>query len=242
MRCPRIPVACWLAVATAAAGLAAAAEPGVRGVMSDGTYVREPSDRRWQLTLVGTIPSHAGICVVVHDASGARLQAACVPHGTYTDAAPFRLTVEPDGRAGDYRIVIVGHQQDMLGLAVPRTDLPQEVYGGGTLVVAGPDDARLFFGGPEDVAGMKLAAHLGDLRILDADGEVVADTRDGGHREGPENVIAFPVTAGRIYQLERHCTYFRSLAPDVLFLALSPERWFRPDPALDRVAWWEIAP
>jgi len=254
-RVPRllpVPGRGWLMLAMASAMSGIDAPPDLRGdvvrgdvmrgVMSEGTYVREPHDRRWHVTLVGEIPSHAGICVVVHDASGKCLREVHVPHGTYTDDAPFRITFEPDGHTGDYRIVIVGHQHDMLGLQVPRTDLPQEVYGGGTMVVAGPDGAATFFGGPGDVTGMKLAAHLGDLRILDADGGIVADTRSGGQREGHENVIAFPVTPGRIYRLERHCTYFRSLAPNVLFLALTPERWFLPDPALDRVAWWEIAP
>jgi hypothetical protein len=237
----------WCAAALAAgilAPLAWAAPPPPAAkrynVMAGGYYARETQDQEWRLTLVGEIPSLPGAYVVVHDAQGRLVHAGRIPKGKYPPEEPYTVTVKPDGITGDYRIIIVGHQDDMLGLQVPFTDLPQEVYGGGSMSMGHDFTAKPYFRAPEGVTKIKLGAHQGQIQIYDAGNKLVADTRKGGGRERYDNTIEFDVKPGMTYRFERQTMYFRSYTPNAFFLAFTPGRWFAPDPKLLEVKWWEL--
>jgi len=228
------------ALALAAVALAQDVKPARYHVMCNGYYAREVKDQEWHLTLVGEIPSRSGAYVVVHDAHGKCLHHGAIPHGMYPPEKPYLVTVKPDGVTGDYKIIILGHQNDMLGLSVPFTDLPYEVYGGGTMVVGPAANVKPFFKVAEDVTTLKLGAYKGQLRVIGAAGNTVADTRDGAIKVKYDNTIEFEVVPGETYQLERESMYFSSYTPGAFFLAFTPERWFKPSPDLDSVKWWEL--
>ena len=232
-----------VAVLLACSGFAWAqkAAPPVRyNVMAAGYYVREIKDQEWHLTLTGEIPSLAGAYVVVHDALGRLVYGGVIPHGKHPAEKPYRVTVKPDGIAGDYKIIILGYQDDLLGLLTPFTDLPLEVYGGGSMSMGHDPNAKPFFMAPEGVTKMKLGAYAGHLQIYDAAGALVADTRKGGVKEKYDNTIEFPVTPGKVYRFERQSMYFRSYTPGAFFIALTPDRCFVPNPELEKVKWWEL--
>lgn len=216
-----------------------AADTNRYAVTADGYYGREPKDGVWHIRLVGEIPSLCGAYLVVHDAAGRTVHHGPIPHGLYPAERPFDVAIPADGRAGDYKIVLVGHQRDKLGVTWPFTDLDAEVFGGCTFAIS-RDAGRLpAFRAPPGIDAMKLGAYKGHLQVLDEAGTVVADTRVSGVEEKYDRTVEFAVTTGAVYRLKRDCFYFRDYLGKRLFMAFDPARWFFPDPALDDVAWWE---
>jgi len=229
----------------AALGVYAYAQSGQKShfsVMAGGYYAREAADREWHVKIVGEIPSLCGAYLVIHDAKGKSVFHGKVPHGKYPEDKPFVVTVKPDGITGDYKIVLCGNQDDLLGVQVPLTDLPFEVYGGTNFSLGHDADAKPWFKGPPGVSKIKLGAYKGQLKVLDKNGGVVADTRQSKMVEKYDNVVEFPITPGESYQIIRETMYFRCATPNTLFLCFDPARWFRPDEALDKVKWWECVP
>lgn len=209
-------------------------------VFATGCYVREANNQEWSLRLVGKIPSLCGAYMVVHDAAGKTIYHGVIPHGSYPEDKPYVVTIKPDGIAGDYKIVIVGHQNDMLGLTAPFTDLPFEVYGGWTFAIGDDPNTKPFFKAPEGVTKMKLGAYKGHLKVFDKAGKIIADTRVGGQQMKYDNTVEFAVTQGETYQLHREeCFYFKSYLPGTFFIVFQPERWFSPSTNLDTIKWWE---
>jgi hypothetical protein len=210
-------------------------------VMADGYYAREVKDQEWHLRLTGEIPSLSGAYILVHDAAGKTVHHGIIPHGRYPSDKPHVVTIKPDGIVGDYKIVLVGHQNDMLGVAVPYTDLPFEVYGGHSFALGHNSGIQPCFRAPAGVFKMKLGAYKGSLKVLDPAGKTVADTRVGGQTEKYDSMIEFDVKPGVTYRLQLDCFYFRSSIPGTFFMTFDPARWFCPNPALDQVKWWEGA-
>ncbi len=92
-------------------------------------YVREPADQAWHLYFVGKVPVHAwaGAAMIVHDASGRILRREVIPRGEYAEDNPRVITIPADSRTGDYRIVMVGHQIQFIGVCGRVwSDLPFE--------------------------------------------------------------------------------------------------------------------
>jgi len=210
-------------------------------IMADGYYAREEKDGDWRVRIVGEIPSLCGAYLLIHDENGKVVYHGVVPHGSYTEEKPFVAKVPRDGIAGDYRIKMVGHQDDKLGVLAPWTDLPREVYGSGGFSTG--HDARIkpVFKTPEGVEKMHLGAYKGQLKVYDSKGAVVADTEKTGKLHGKyDNAVEFPVTPDETYTLERKCMYFRSYIPRTCFLAFDESKWFCPSPKLDEVKWWEL--
>lgn len=229
----------------AAIGLCAAAQPPAKThftMMAGGYYAREDTDREWHVRLVGEIPSRCGAFIVIHDAKGKAIFHGKVPCGKYPEEKPFIVTVKPDGVTGDYKIVLCGHQDDLLGVQVPFTDLPFEVYGGTNFSMGHEPEAKPWFKAPPGVTKIKFGAYKGHLKILDKNGRVVADTRQSKVVEKYDNMVECPVVPGESYQLIREVMYLRCASPRTLFLCFDPARWFRPDEALDEVKWWECVP
>lgn len=219
--------------------VAAAQETNLHHVMAGGYYAREVRDQEWHLRLAGEVPSLCGAYVVIHDAAGKTIYHGLIPRGQYPADKPFSVAIPPDGIVGDYKIVLVGHQNDMLGVAAPYTDLPFEVYGGVNFTIGHAPGVNLYFQAPPGITNMNLGAYCGHLKVLDPAGKVVADTRVGGKPRKYDMTIEFDVKPGETYCLQRECFYFNSYMPGTLFIAFDPARWFCPNPALDQVNWWE---
>ena len=166
-----------LAALLAVAGLAAEPMPPVSQVMADGYYVRETRDQAWQLRITGEIPSLCGAWILVHDRAGRKVVSRQIPHGLYSEEAPWVLEVPRDGIEGDYVIRIIGHQRDLLGIRVPLSDLPGEVYGGNSFTIGHEPGRRIAFQVDESRHQVKLGAYKGHLTVRDATNGIVADTR-----------------------------------------------------------------
>jgi hypothetical protein len=219
-------------------------KPRRHNVMAHGYYVREETDRVWHLKLVGKIPSLSGAYIVIHNVEGKIIHHGPIPHGEFTQAKPYTVAIPKDGITGDYRMIMVGQQGDMLGVMIPWTDLPLEVYGGSSFSVGHDKGVKPIFKAPAGVTKMSLGAYKGHLKVRDAEGKVVADTevngKSGSKRYRYDKMITFAVTPGATYTIERRCFYFRSYIPGTCYLTASPERWFKPSSELDKIKWWEL--
>lgn len=218
-------------------------------MMTQGYYVREPTDRAWNIKITGEVPSLPGMYVIVHDTAGKLLAARNIPHGTYPPDKPLILPFPPDGSSGDYKIYFVAQQDDYLGLNLPLSDLPYEVYSGGFSSL-GQSKELIAFKVSKDITRLGLRAYLGFLQIFDSDKKLIADSRAGISLMVPgeqnkdfyntkDHPIEFPVDAERVYWLRADTMYFQPRDPT--FFAFDPQRLFEPDIAkLDAVKWWEL--
>jgi len=212
-------------------------KPVHHSIMAANCYVRETADREWHLRFVGEIVSQCGVYIVVHDVEGTSLYHGPIPHGEYRPDKPHVVTIEKDGKTGDYGIIMLGTQKDKLGVEAPWTDLPYEVYTGGSLTIG--RSGRVYFRAPEGVTKMHLGAFKGHLKVLDRQEGTVVDTRKTGKKHGKyDNAVEFAVTPGKIYALETG-NYFQSYLPNTLYLTFDPDRWFQPSPEIQKVKWWE---
>jgi hypothetical protein len=107
------------------------APPSIVQPATHDAYVREPVDREWHLYFSGKVPvySWAGASLIVHNAAGRIVHREVVPQGLYPEDKPWVITIKPDGLTGDYRIVMVGHQLQFLGVCgTVSSDLPFESF------------------------------------------------------------------------------------------------------------------
>ena len=208
---------------------------GPQQMMADGYFLRESDDRLWHLRVIGEVPSPAGLYLVLHDAEGEIMLQRHVPHGNYPADAPLEIAFPPDGKQGDYRLLILGHQRDKLGLRMPISDLPLEVYGR-NYFSAGHNQTPLYFQAPEGVGQLSAAAYGGNLQIY-RDDELIADARKDGELKNRDWFVEFPVTPGETYRLMRDTFYLRSASG--LFLTFDPDTWFLPNAPLQSIPWWQ---
>ncbi len=235
------------AAAILLAGIAGA--QGERPVIISSAYdafFREPADREWRLFFTGEVPvySWAGAALVVHDATGRVVHREVIPRGVYPEDKPYVVTLKPDGLAGDFRVVMVGHQIQFLGpCGMVRSDLPFETYGGARATVAGAPAHKPWFRAPEGVTTMKLGASKGRLRVLDRAGKAIADTRQNPLKEKGGDAVEFPVTPGQAYQVELDAAGAAvvAYAPERIHLSHSPEQAFNPAPGLAEAKFWKGA-
>jgi hypothetical protein len=218
---------------------AAAAE--TKSIMAAGYYAREAADGPWRIEVTGSVPSLCGACLLVYDTEGRIVHKGVVPHGDYGTNTPFVVTIPKDGIAGDYLIKIIGHQRDLLGIRVPLTTLPGEVYGGSNFTIGHDKDRRVAFQVDKAQETVTLAAYKGHLSVQDDAGELITDTRfhaDPLLREKHPlaNSVKIPVKAGVTYWIIPESFYFG--CEGLLYLTFDPARWFKPDPKLDEVEWW----
>lgn len=230
-----------------------AAEPSPT-VRCDGIYVREDVDRDWHVRIAGTVTSPAGVYVVVTNVEGKVIFRGSVPRGTYPLETPHQVRVPKDGLAGDYLLTIFGTQGDFAGLLTPYTDLPFEVYGKTFFHVIRQGAARsrpytqpapsgLYFQLTEGAEELTITQGEIVWRIHALDGSVIYDVgKDGKVEVNPNNnrktsTGTFKGTPGTTYILGHELYWF--YAKPELFLAVSPQRWFIPDPKLKLdPTWW----
>ena len=233
---------CWTIYRVSAAEPVPAAAPKLLRIQANGIYLREATDGPWQLTLTGAIPSLCGAYILVLDAAGKVVHHGVVPHGEYPPDKPLRIPIAADGLAGDYLVKLIGYQDDVMGLAMPLSDLPLEVYGHHSFAIAHElKDVPIWFRLPPGQTTLTIGGYKGHLRVRDAQGKTVAESRLDGYYAGEKygqkyrfcHVMELELQPETPYQLFRECLYFHSTEP--LYLAFDPQRWFVPDPRLDEL-------
>lgn len=252
MKSNEFPLSVWsrtlgwhlLAVALAGAFLFAAAltlqaaRPKIvlRPLMpvSSCTYVRETADQAWRLRFKGPVAVAPGIGVLVHDARGKLLVHALVPVGAYSDEQPHVIEVAADGVAGDYRIVLSSHRDNLFSQVTPITDLALEVYAGPSVAVAHYTPPMHFMTPPQaDTITVSSRMKALDIRAADqavpAMGQPVADDA--------EWKIPVKVTAGVKYWIKPAGSM--GFYPNAYF-AYDPQRLFVPDLQFDDLKWWRL--
>jgi hypothetical protein len=198
-------------------------------------YLREPGDRPWQFRIAGNVPSLPGCYLFVHGPDRLLLKRH-LPHGRIVADKPLVLDMPADGVSGDYRVVIVGYQDDTLHLNLPLTTLPQEVYG--RTQFAARTDGALCFRLPEGMRQMNFSASGGGLRVMQGRTKV-ADVKEQGERGKSGYVAKVALSPGVDYRLEPHGTFYFGVKEGI-FLTTDPRRWFVPDATLDEVKWWRL--
>jgi len=226
-------------------------------VRCDGVFCRETQDREWHVRIVGELASPAGMYFVVTDVNNKVIARGKIPFGKYPPESPFTAKVPRDGVTGDYLLTLFGTQRDFAGIPAPYTDLPLEVYGRTFFQVqaqgtarsrpyAPPSPGGLYFQlppGVEEVTitqGIPWSIHTPDGRLLF---DAAQQSPPGGAPKGSRQscVAAFKGIPGNVYLLG-HSLYWFFARPQ-LYLAISPERWFLPDPRLQLdPAWWRQNP
>lgn len=242
---------CLAALVFAASEFAHAQQAVAHHIMARNMYVREPNDRAWQLRISGRVPSFAGIYLVVHNAQGKLMYSGHVPQGEYSADNPKVISFPADGMTGDYKINILGQQDDYLGLNLPLSDLPLEVYSATYISLGGNPANMPIFKAPPDVKELAISGVGAPLQIYDEDKNLIIDTKTNGKRItgaddplkkrfGSSDIIAvFPVQPEKFYRLSSTAMYLQTR--EVLFFAFERERLFQPDTAkLDAVKWWEL--
>jgi hypothetical protein len=205
-----------------------------RNLFYQAAFVRESADRQWHFRISGNVPSLAGAYLVAHDVTGRILARHHIPHGRYSDEQPLVFTVPADGVTGDFRIVVVGFQNDVLEINLPLTDLPLEVYG--TTFFAARTDKLLFRTLP-DQKQLTLSSNVGGMRLWQGDTALI-DTAKVAELKERRRVAVVAVQPQTDYRLDPHSTFYFGVDEGV-FLTFDLSRWFRPDPRLDEAKWWQ---
>lgn len=199
-------------------------------------YLRESSDRPWQFRITGNVPSMPGCYLVVHDAKDKILLKRHLPHGKIEVDKPLVIDMPADGVSGDYRVVIIGFQNDTLELNLPLTNLPQEVYG--RTGFAARADSALHFRVPDGMQQLTVSAYSGGLRLMQGEQKVV-DVKEQGKLEGRNYVAKVALSPGVDYRLEPYGTFYFGVEEGIFFTS-DLRGWFVPDAKLEEVKWWQL--
>lgn len=252
-------VICWLSclIMLALSNTVAAADAAdtALGLMCDSIYCREQVDQDWQVRITGQVVSLAGIYVLVQDVEGRVIFQGKVPAGQYPQDRPYVIRIPRDGVMGHYLVTVLGSQVDYQHIRLPYTDLPGEVYGGKTFAVTthGPRKpweviapGQLFFQVSADRPQVTLTQGERPWTIHQVDGEVVFDVQQQGrielHRSNRRKqwVGTFTGTPGKTYVIGHTLQWF--LVQPAMYLSLTADRWFEPDPRFLTLKWWMKTP
>lgn len=210
-------------------------EPVEPRLMMSNIYFHEDHDQPWELRIVGTVTSLPGVFLIIHDARGRITLKHHVPHGRYTADQPLIIPIPKDAYAGDYRMIILGYQEDIRGLHMPLASLPKEVYGG--TVFAARNAPPLYFKAPPGVETLSIRSSSGKQQVYEGD-QVVLDTGTDGELQGRNWVAPLKVKPDAVYNF-RNLNVFYFGSPDGLLLCFDINRWFVPDNKITEIKWWK---
>jgi hypothetical protein len=235
-------------IAAALLGAPAGAAYPPPGVECNGVYCRETEDRDWHVRIAGEVVSPAGLCFVVTGLDGKVVLRGLIPKGLYPADKAFKVKIPKDGVTGDWLLTFFGTQADFGAIQTPFTDLPLEVYGKTFFHVIAQGEARrrpqtlmepggLFFQVPAGAEEITITQGS-PWTIHSLDGKIVFDVAKQGKQVGGKAWEGtFKGTPGTTYVLS-HALYWFHVKPR-LFAAMSPDRWFTPDPQLQLdPKWW----
>ncbi len=223
-----------LLVAAPCVGVATEAGGGHQLYFS-GAFVRTVPGEEWSIRITGRVPSLSGCYLLVHDAKGNVRHEQAIAQGDYEDN-PLEIRIPKSERAEDLRCVIIGQQEDVMGVNLPLTTLAYEVYGGKHF---GKRSADILYFRPEGPnAELAIWGSAGSVKVL-KEGRLLLEAKpETAKRKSP---VAFHFTPGELYQLDTSHTFYFGMS-HVAYLAFEPGRLFQPDPALASAPWWQSPP
>ncbi len=184
------------------------------------------------LTLSGSVAPLAGAYLLVQEGERILLRHP-IPSGKL-ERGEIPVPGVPREAAGEYRIILVGHQSAITGLELPLTNAAREVYGFGYF--GARERGTFWFQPPAGVQEVRFSTLKGALDVLDENGNRLASVEpERPEQRRPE--VAVPLEPGRIYQVDPRRTFYFHTNPGIY---LSPNRasYFRPDPRWQERAWW----
>ena len=196
---------------------------------------RKEEDTAWKVRIAGKVPSLAGCYLIIYNSKGERVLMKHIPSGDYSPEHPLEFNVAKDGTQGDYQMVIIGHEYDVMGIKLPLTDLKKEVYGYSCFAKRVPQSVW-FLSDPEVKEYEITSSRSSKLAVLH-DGSPVLTPRSNVHKGREKTALTGALEPGRVYELQTTGTFYFQATPGV-YLAFDPSRCFLPDPALQKVAWW----
>lgn len=211
--------------------------PAEPRLMMSNIYFHEEHDQPWELRITGNVPSFAGMLLMMHDARGNITLKRHVPHGQYAADQPLIIPIPADGIAGDYRLIILGHQEDIRGLHMPLSSLSKEVYDGTNF--AARNAPPLYFKAPPGVETLRISSYSGQQQVYEGE-QVVLDTKTDGELTGRTWVAPLKIKPNAVYNF-RNLKVFYFGSPDGLLLCFDINRWFVPDQKLSEIRWWQSA-
>ncbi len=212
-----------------------------RHLMVDAYYIREATDQEWNIKISGTIASPCGIYIIAYDKECKVIFNGTVPQGEYDKAKPFIIKIPKDGVTGDYKIKIIGYQDDYLGIDLPLSN-QQEVYFARRMCRKGNS---VIFQTRPDEKEITLFAYKANLLVKDLQGNIIADTSNekAGNgcvlfKEKYDNCVTFKCAPGTDYVLQSEAWSLG--CHKGFFICLKPGTWFLPDSKLEKINWWEL--
>ena len=216
---------------------AVASEAGDASLIYQTVSCRKEEDKDWNVRIKGKVPSLSGCYLIIYNSKGERVLMKHIPPGDYPPEHPLEFHVAKDGTLGDYQMVIVGHEHDIMGIKLPLTDLKKEVYGYSYFAKRVPQSVW-FLSDPEVSEYEISSGRSGKLAVLD-DGNPVLTASSGVHKGREKTQLTGALQPDRIYELQTPGTFYFNAKPGI-YLAFDPSRCFLPDPALQKVAWWRL--
>jgi len=224
----------FLAVAYALLGLTQRCKAEEELFMFTEMGLREPTDHAWSIALSGEVISYPGIFLILHDAEGRILVAKDIPRGKYTRADPFRIEIPADQKTGDYRAIFFAQQKDMMKQPLPMSSLLHEVYGYSNF--AKSKDPRVWFKAAPEVAEYLFTGNRATISVLDEKGSVLGVSSNQPGVPSYRSELKIALKPGNVYGIDLEAFNF-TVEPGI-FLSLSPEGTFLPDPKLRDAPWW----
>lgn len=215
-----------------------------RHLMVNAYYIRETVDQEWNINISGNTPSLCGIYIIVYDKEGKVIFNGPVPHGEYDKTKPFAIKIPKDGVTGDYKVKIIGNQEDYLGIGLPLSNLQEVYYANRMSMGHGKGNSVIFQTRPNEKE-ITLFAYKAHLVVKDPKGNMIADTSNEKVVKGTvlskdkyDNNVTFKCEPGTDYLLQPMAMYFG--AKNGFYVCLKPGTWFLPDSKLEQINWWEL--
>lgn len=198
---------------------------------------RKEKDEAWKIRIEGEVVSLAGCYLLMHDSRGKLLVKEHIPHGVYSADNALEMTIPKDGVApNEYRLLLIGHQFDVMGIRLPLTSLTHEVYGYDYFAKRVPH--RIWFMADTQNPEYRFSSRSKQMAVLDQ-GTPVALKQETG--EKGLTALVGHLKPGHVYELNTEGTFYFRSQPGI---HLSPEaaHCFLPQLKLREVAWWRIPP
>jgi hypothetical protein len=213
-------------------------------LMVDSYYIREATDQEWNINISGKIASLCGIYLIVYNKDSKVIFSGTIPHGEYYRTKPFAIKIPKDGVTGDYKVKIIGFQDDYLGIDMPLSN-QQEVYYAKTMSMGQGKGNSVIFQTRPDEKQITLSAYKSNLVIKDLNGNTIADTANEKagkgcvlSKEKYDNCVTFNCEPGKDYVLQSKGAYLG--CKNGFFICLNPGTWFLPDSKLEKINWWNL--
>lgn len=221
-------------------GWSKAEEPGNTRLFFDAVCVQPVAGQPWTIRVTGSISSLAGCFLVAHDDEERLVGRWLIPHGVYSQDRAFEIPVPASPSGRPCRIVVIGNQQDLLGIDLPMTSLKKEVYYSSSGLFAASKAPPFWMTLAPESRVLKFIGTSGVLHVRDGESALLQmDVLTTGHYAGSAMKGEALLDPAKVYQLDASSTFYFQITPPV-YLSFDRERAFFPG-KLVAVPWWRLA-